>query len=66
MEGIYVGSPGQTGKVAELAGVTTFMVNYISEKDSGSSFGGAMVVSSTGEIVEEFPIGIEGILYVDL
>ena len=50
----------------EQAGVTTFMVNYISEKDSGGSFGGAMVVSSTGEIIEEFPIGIEGILYVDL
>ncbi len=51
----------------EQAGVTTFMVNYIADKENaGGSFGGAMVVSSTGEIIEEFPIGIEGILYVDL
>lgn len=51
----------------KLAGTTTFMVNYLADKDlDGGSFGGAMVVSANGEIVDEFPLGKKGILNVDL
>jgi len=50
-----------------LAGITTFMVNYLAEKElDGGSFGGAMVVSSTGEVIAEMPIGKEGLMYVEI
>ena len=51
----------------KLAGITTLMTNYIADKDLlGGSFGGAMVVSSDGTVIDSFPLGKAGILVVDL
>lgn len=51
----------------KACGTTTLMVNYLaSEELEDKNFGGAMVVSPSGKIVSELPIGKEGILYVDL
>jgi len=51
----------------KLAGSTTLMVNYLAdEKLDGGSFGGAMVVSPTGEIIAEMPIGKEGMLHCEI
>ncbi len=50
-------------KRVKMAGVTTLLVNYLAG-EGDSSFGGAMVVSSDGEIIAEFPLGREGILFV--
>lgn len=48
------------------AGCTALMANYLADKElDGGSFGGALVVRSTGEIVAELPIGREDILYAD-
>lgn len=49
-----------------LAGVTTFMVNYLGDKDTGNSFGGAMVVAGDGTIIDSFPLGRVGTLLVSL
>lgn len=52
---------------AILAKVTTLMVNYVADKElDGGSFGGAMVVSKTGKVIAELPIGMEGVLFVNL
>jgi len=53
-------------KRVKLAGITTLMTNYISDRDFSGSFGGAMVVSSDGTVVDSFPLGEAGILMVDL
>jgi predicted amidohydrolase len=52
----------QVGKI----GCTTLMANYCSERDLGSYFGGAMVVSGSGEVVAHIPLGEPGTLLVDL
>jgi N-carbamoylputrescine amidase len=44
-------------------GATALMTNYLG--DDGS-FGGAMVVSSAGSVIDCFPLGKQGILYSDL
>ncbi|MFQ6042501.1 MAG: carbon-nitrogen hydrolase family protein, partial [Candidatus Poribacteria bacterium] len=51
-------------KRVKLAEVTTLMTNYLSEIDG--CFGGAMVVSGDGTVVDSFPPGKVGILMVDL
>ncbi|MBM3238649.1 carbon-nitrogen hydrolase family protein [Candidatus Poribacteria bacterium] len=51
-------------KRVKLVGVTTLMTNYLSEVDG--CFGGAMVVSGDGTVVDSFPLGKVGILMVDL
>jgi len=54
-------------KRVQSAGVTTFMVNYLADRElDGGSFGGAMVVSPGGEIIAEIPIGTEEVLYVEI
>lgn len=54
-------------KQVRKAGVTTFMVNYLgNEKMNDYSFGGAMVVSKDGNIISDFPLGKEGILFIEL
>ena len=47
-------------------GCTALMVNYCSASDLGSYFGGAMVVSGSGETVASLPLGEPGALLVDL
>jgi hypothetical protein len=51
----------------KLAGITALMTNYLSEVSlDGGSFGGAMVVSGDGAVVDSFPLGKVGMLLVDL
>ena len=51
----------------KIAHTPTFMVNYLADKElDGGSFGGAMVISPTGEIIGSLPISKEGILYVEV
>lgn len=51
----------------KLLGIPTFFVNYLASKElGGGSFGGAMFVSGEGEIIKEYPLGQEGILYVEI
>ena len=52
----------------KLVGVTTLMTNYLADErlDGDSSFGGAMVVSGDGFEIASFPLGKEGVLFVDL
>jgi len=50
----------------KLAGITTLMTNYVSDRDFSGSFGGAMVVSSNGNVVDSLPLGKPGILTVNL
>ncbi|MCI2426125.1 hypothetical protein LM597_01735 [Candidatus Acetothermia bacterium] len=52
---------------AKIAETSTFMVNYLADRElDGGSFGGAMAVSPTGEIIGSLPIGKAGILYVEV
>ncbi len=54
-------------KRIKLAKSTTLMVNTLAHKAlDGGSFGGAMIVSSSGEIIKEIPIGKEGILHAEI
>ena len=50
----------------KLAGITTLMTNYVADRDFSGSFGGAMVVSSDGTVMDSFPLGKSGILLVNL
>jgi len=51
----------------KIVRVITFMVNYLADKKlDGGSFGGAMVVLPTCEVIAEMPIGREGVLYVEI
>jgi len=50
----------------KLAGITTLMTNYLTDKDFDGYFGGIMVVSSDGTVVDSFPLDKIGILMVDL
>jgi predicted amidohydrolase len=45
---------------------TTLMVNYCSGRDLDSYFGGAMVISGSGELLAHLPLGEPGALVVDL
>jgi predicted amidohydrolase len=48
-------------------GITSCMTNYFADKSlNGGSFGGALVVSKDGFIIDELPLGKEGILVVDI
>jgi N-carbamoylputrescine amidase len=49
---------------AALAGCTTLMVNLLEDPELGEcpSFGGAMVVSATGQVLARRPLGQPGIL----
>ena len=53
---------------ASMTGATCLMVNYLAGEDlpDDGSFGGAMVVSADGEIIERLPLGQTGLLVVDL
>jgi N-carbamoylputrescine amidase len=50
-----------------MAGATALMVSYLGDRalDDGS-FGGAMVVSGSGEVMASYPLGRAGMLLVDL
>jgi predicted amidohydrolase len=50
----------------KLVGCTALMVNYCSASDLGAYFGGAMVVSGSGETLASLPLGAPGALLVDL
>ena len=51
----------------KLIGVTTLITNYLADKDlNGGAFGGAMVISSDGTVIDCFPLGESGILSVNL
>lgn len=49
-------------------GAPALMVNYLADRSlgDGGSFGGAFVVSGQGEVVAHHPLGVEGVLIVDL
>ncbi len=53
---------------ASATGATTLMVNYLAGEglDGDTSFGGAMVVGSDGEVLAEYPLERQGLIYVDL
>lgn len=55
-------------KRAAMVNATTLMVNYLGDAswDSYGMFGGAMAVSSQGEILASWPLGRPGLLLVDL
>ena len=54
-------------KRIQLVGVTTLMTNYLADRNmQGGSFGGAMVVSNNGDVIDAFPLGKTGMLVVDL
>jgi predicted amidohydrolase len=55
-------------KRATMTGATCLMVNYLGGKDleEDATFGGAMVVSTRGEIIDRLPLGETGLLMVDL
>jgi N-carbamoylputrescine amidase len=50
------------------AGTTTLVVNSLSNRalPASESFGGAWILSGAGEVIEEFPLGREGILYASV
>jgi len=50
-----------------LAGVPALMVNYVGHPSHGEySFGGAFFVSADGEVRASLPLGVEGVLVVEL
>jgi len=58
-------------KRAKLTGATTLMTSYYADlppedMDLGGAFGGAIVVSSDGTVIDSLPPGRTGILLVDL
>ncbi|MFO8059352.1 MAG: hypothetical protein R6U70_01660, partial [Bacillota bacterium] len=66
--------PHYVSRVAEM-GVTTLMVNYLSDSSicrgmcgtcGGGAYGGAMVVSGGGNVLAAKPVGEPGLLVVDL
>lgn len=59
--------PDYANRVA-LAQTPALMVNYLTDEtlsDDGS-FGGAFVISAQGDVLARHPLGVEGILFVDL
>jgi N-carbamoylputrescine amidase len=58
---------GEYVRQAALTGTTVLMVNYLATKEfDWGTFGGAMVLSPSGGILAEFPIGRTGLLVVDV
>ena len=59
--------PEYARQVASV-GAPTLMTNYVGDPDIEEcpSFGGAFAVSARGEVVASLPLGVEGILLVDL
>lgn len=54
-------------KRVRTVGVTTLLTNYLADKEMlGGSFGGAMVISGDGTVIDSFPLGKVGMLLVDL
>ncbi|MFB3883552.1 MAG: carbon-nitrogen hydrolase family protein [Armatimonadota bacterium] len=51
---------------AATAGCHVLMVNYLSGRESGAYFGGALAVSPQGEIIARLPLGVADTLFVDL
>ncbi|MGI6344976.1 MAG: carbon-nitrogen hydrolase family protein [Bacillota bacterium] len=53
---------------ARLAGVTTLMVNYLSDPsgDPDGTFGGAFIVNRRGEVLARMPLGRTGLLVADV
>jgi N-carbamoylputrescine amidase len=50
-----------------MTGCTTFMVNYLAERElNDGSFGGAEVVSGDGRRLAHYPLGTAGMLIVDV
>jgi len=54
-----------TRQIAKI-GIISFLVNSFEPKEEGASFGGSLVVSSTGEILKETRIGQPSILFYEL
>ena len=49
------------------SGCTTLMVNYLADRDlDGGSFGGAAVVSGDGNVMAQYPLGVPGLLVVEV
>jgi predicted amidohydrolase len=48
------------------AGVTTLLVNALENSPEDASFGGALVVSPSGEILAEVPHGTQAALIYEL
>lgn len=51
---------------ARSMGCAVLMVNYVSGAELGGYFGGALAVSSQGEIIDSLPLGVADTLFVDL
>ena len=52
-----------TERVKQI-GIKTFIVNYLSDFDY--SFGGTFYISNRGKMLSKYPLGKEGILYVNI
>jgi len=53
----------------KMVGCSALMVNYLSDENQGwekSYFGGAWVVSGDGEVIQSYPLGKRGLLFVEL
>ena len=51
---------------AKAAGTTTLTVNYLADVTlNGGGFGGAWVFGPTGEAIDQFPLGREGVLIAE-
>ena len=55
-------------KRASMVGAATLMTNYLGTgaPQADVCYGGAMVVPADGSVLDCFPLGQEGILFVDL
>ena len=54
-------------RLVNKANKTTFMVNYLGTPElNDPCIGGANVITSDGQIIGSYPIGQEGIYYIEL
>ena len=57
----HLSKKGVYAKQVKRAGVTSFLINGL-ESGTDGSFGGALIIASSGDILAELVIGQEGIL----
>jgi predicted amidohydrolase len=57
--------PAYCERVA-MTGCTTLMANYLSGPELDACFGGAAVVGHDGALIVQYPLGVSGMLIVDL
>jgi predicted amidohydrolase len=52
----------------KMVGTAALMVNYLADSSltDDHSFGGAFAVSAQGEVIARYPLGTQGILFVDM